>query len=469
VYPTPNPTNYPTAYPTSAPTRRVEHENLPCKYTYCNWDRHHTTIFTRTKDENNVPLRTHERWHCEKYLKGTGTAKCKCVCHSSFHCMLAHHHHTGYRKTFKHCVPTVAPTAYPTSNPTSYPTAYPTAYPTPNPTPSPTTYPTPYPTSYPTPNPTNYPTTYPTAYPTSAPTSRIEHENLPCKHTHCTWDGHHTTIFSKLRDSKNVPYRHHEHWHCEKYLKGTGSAKCKCVCHDSFHCMLAHHHHTGYRKVFKHCVPTIAPTAYPTSNPTAYPTAYPTSNPTAYPTAYPTNHPTPNPTNYPTPNPTVGGIKYTQRRYTSTVSIPGHATCHHNNAHDRIEYIEPTGKTSRTLTVKVGFIPQHSGRYTWAWGWELNCWQFTSGYVGKVYDHKGPPTRGSPFLTKAFTFTPLKPENKDTRTTGSAAASSTSGTASKASRTVSSAPLVALATPCGRTTTTTTPTCPSPWAETARL
>jgi hypothetical protein len=107
------------------------------------------------------------------------------------------------------------------------------------------------------------------------------------------------------------------------------------------------------------------------------------------------------------------GIKYTQKRYTVTVTIPGHATCHHNNAHDRIEYIEPTGKTSTTLSVKVGFIPQHSGAYTWMWGWELNCWQFTKGYVGKVFDHKGPPTRGSPFLTKAFTFTPKKPENKN--------------------------------------------------------
>jgi hypothetical protein len=108
-----------------------------------------------------------------------------------------------------------------------------------------------------------------------------------------------------------------------------------------------------------------------------------------------------------------GGIEYTVKKYTATVSIPGHAACHHNNVHDRIEYIEPTSKTSTTLSVKVGFIPQHSGAYTWMWGWELNCWQFTSGYVGKVYDHQGPPTRGSPFITKAFTFTPQKPENKD--------------------------------------------------------
>jgi hypothetical protein len=103
-------------------------------------------------------------------------------------------------------------------------------------------------------------------------------------------------IMSKLRDENNVPYRHHERWHCEKYLKGTGAAKCKCVCHDSFHCMLAHHHHTGYVKKFKHCVPTAAPTAYPTAAPTAYPTSYPTT----YPTSYPTTNPTHSPTNSPT-------------------------------------------------------------------------------------------------------------------------------------------------------------------------
>jgi hypothetical protein len=33
-----------------------------------------------------------------------------------------------------------------------------------------------------------------------------------------------------------------------------------------------------------------------------------------------------------------GGIEYTVKKYTVTVSIPGHATCHHNNAHDRIEH-----------------------------------------------------------------------------------------------------------------------------------
>jgi hypothetical protein len=99
------------------------------------------------------------------------------------------------------------------------------------------------------------------------------------------------------------------------------------------------------------------------------------------------------------------------KKYTATVDIPDRPKCHHNNAHDRIEYIEPVSHTSSTLTVKVGFIPQHSGAYTWMWGWELNCWQFTDGYVAKVYDHKGPPTKGSPFLTKQFTFTPQMPEH----------------------------------------------------------
>jgi hypothetical protein len=119
---------------------------------------------------------------------------------------------------------------------------------------------------------------------------------MACKHTTCIWDGRHTTIFTNLRDTNNKNLVVPDHWHCEKFLIGTGLAKCKCVCDASFQCVIRHHHHTGYMKTFKHCFATPNPTAYPTTAPTAIPTTAPTE----YPTTSPTNKPTGNPTATPT-------------------------------------------------------------------------------------------------------------------------------------------------------------------------
>merc|ERR1719424_1432205 len=159
-FPTATPTAQPTAYPTSRPTMLIEHLGRPCKHTTCHYDGIHTRVFTTTlKFQSNTPLKSHERWHCEKFNGVKGN--CKCVCGADLHCNIRHHHPSihasGYSKKYhdtKHCVPTAAPTAYPTSSPTANPTAYPTSSPTANPTGYPTTKPTPSPPPHPTAPPT---------------------------------------------------------------------------------------------------------------------------------------------------------------------------------------------------------------------------------------------------------------------------------------------------------------------------
>jgi len=86
--PTAYPTTKPTAYPTPAPTGILAHN--ACKATICTYTNGRTFVSTNTL--------VNEKWHCEKVGNG-----CKCVCHSSLHCALRHHHVTGYRKTFEHC------------------------------------------------------------------------------------------------------------------------------------------------------------------------------------------------------------------------------------------------------------------------------------------------------------------------------------------------------------------------------
>jgi hypothetical protein len=101
-----------------------------------------------------------------------------------------------------------------------------------------------------------------------------------CKTTSCIYSAGKTHVYSKMLNNRGGSDMHAakpERWHCQK--EGSG---CKCHCDESLDCKLTHHHTSGYKRSFTHCVVTKAPTAYPTPSPTTYPTAYPTSQPTQH-------------------------------------------------------------------------------------------------------------------------------------------------------------------------------------------
>jgi hypothetical protein len=91
-------------------------------------------------------------------------------------------------------------------------------------------------------------------------------QHSQCAHTFCEYIDGQTTVMGLL--SKK------EQWHCEKTMAKEMVDKvmrtvigCKCVCHESLGCSIRHHHQSGYKKTFEHCVSKIAaPTPSPKSS-----------------------------------------------------------------------------------------------------------------------------------------------------------------------------------------------------------